>query len=126
MSLTCVLGTGKRVTKCALITLATWILAALLDGEKHGYAIGRHVEKRSDGDVRIAVGNLYVTLQRLHGLGWIEEVRRVEDAGGRRRVYRLTGLGEAVLLEDRDRALRRLSDIRRLREQRLRPVLAGL
>jgi len=37
MSLTCVLGTGKRVTKCALITLATWILAALLLA---GFGIG--------------------------------------------------------------------------------------
>lgn len=73
-----------------------FILASLIGGPKHGYAISKDVEERSEGAVRIAIGNLYVSLKRLLDDGLIEPA---PDAGDdeRRKVYRITGLGERVM-----------------------------
>src|SRR5437870_4947353 len=69
------------------------ILLALLEGEKHGYAIMRDVERLSDGAVNMGPGTLYGTINRLVGDGLIEEVPGpgdVEPGAERRRYYRLT------------------------------------
>ena len=75
-----------------------YVLFALGDGEKHGYAIMQETSALSDGKFRMGPGTLYTTLQRLLDLGLIGEVdgsRRTED--GRRRYYRLTGDGKSLL-----------------------------
>ena len=76
------------------LTLAVFfILFALAEGEKHGYAIMQTVSRISDHQFRMGPGALYTTIQRLLDLGFIEET---EIAGGRsdhenrRRCYRLT------------------------------------
>ena len=76
------------------------ILLALAARPLHGYGIIRDVDDRSDGELRLQTGALYRTLRRLLGDGLIEESPRpAADVGDdeRRRYYRLTSLGHAVL-----------------------------
>lgn len=86
----------------------TFILAALLDGPKHGYAISKFVEERSEGTVRVAIGNLYVSLKRLLDQGLIEpDLDAQEDERRKTKTYKLTGLGVRVLKAEEIR-MRRL------------------
>src|SRR5712671_3891881 len=71
-----------------------FILFALADGDKHGYAIMQETTKLSDGKFRMGPGTLYTTIQRLLELSLIEETNTEE--GGRRRYYRLTRNGRIV------------------------------
>lgn len=75
------------------------ILLALADGEKHGYAIAREVEARSEGRLRFGPGTLYGTLTRMLGAGFIRECDGPHEEGPtveRRRYYKLTPLGREV------------------------------
>jgi len=75
------------------------ILLALGEGERHGYAVMRDVERLSDGAVRMGPGTLYGAIKRLLADGLIEESAERPDPeldDQRRRYYRLTGLGERV------------------------------
>jgi DNA-binding PadR family transcriptional regulator len=63
-----------------------FILASLLDGPLHGYAIIKRAEEQSGGRVRLAVGTLYGALDRLAGNGLIA-VDREETVDGRPRRY---------------------------------------
>ncbi|MGO9649531.1 Transcriptional regulator PadR family protein [Candidatus Sulfotelmatobacter kueseliae] len=71
-----------------------FILFALAEGEKHGYAIMQQVSILSDGKFRMGPGTLYTTIQRLLELSLIEEIDA--DSGSRRRYYRLTRTGKLV------------------------------
>jgi len=42
-----------------------FVLAALLDGPLHGYAVIKRVDELSAGRVRLAAGTLYAALDRL-------------------------------------------------------------
>ena len=70
---------------------ASLILASLAEGDKHGYALTQDVQ--AFAGVRLAPGTLYEALARLEGQGLIEALEPV----GRRRPYRLTAGGAAVL-----------------------------
>jgi DNA-binding PadR family transcriptional regulator len=75
------------------------ILLALTDGDRHGYGIIGDVAGRTDGALRLGTGTLYTALARLDALRLVEESPRrprTED-DDRRRYYRLTPLGHAVL-----------------------------
>jgi DNA-binding PadR family transcriptional regulator len=72
---------------------ATLILSSLAEGSKHGYALTKDIETFSG--VRLAPGTLYEALSRLEKQGLIEPV----ESDDRRRPYRLTGPGVAVLRE---------------------------
>ena len=99
------------------LTPATFqILMALLDGERHGYAIMQEVAERSEGSVRLGPGTLYGSLKRLLELGLIAESGERVDPDTddeRRRYYRITKLGlstaraEARRLEQLVRVARR-------------------
>jgi DNA-binding PadR family transcriptional regulator len=71
-----------------------FILFALANGEKHGYAIMQEANVLSDGKFRMGTGTLYTTIQRLLEMSLIEEGR--VDASERRRYYRLTRTGRIV------------------------------
>ena len=76
------------------------ILLSLVGAEQHGYGIMQEVADRTNGTVRIWPATLYGSLKRLIAEGLIEEsderpVAELDDA--RRRYYRLTRLGRAVL-----------------------------
>src|SRR5688572_18069875 len=75
------------------------ILLALVEDERHGYAIMKEVAERSEGAVRLGPGTLYGALKRLLEAGLVEEggERAGPDMGDeRRRYYRLTELGLSV------------------------------
>jgi len=77
-----------------------FILFALADGDKHGYAIMQETTKLSEGRFRMGPGTLYTTIQRLLELSLIEEVWEMNDGDkreSRRRYYRLTTAGRRVL-----------------------------
>jgi len=75
-----------------------YVLFALADGEKHGYAIMQETSSLSGGKFRMGPGTLYTTLQRLLDLDLIEEVEGSRNAAdSRRRYYRLTGHGKVLL-----------------------------
>jgi DNA-binding PadR family transcriptional regulator len=98
-----------------------FILLALSDGEKHGYAVMQLVSEQSGQKVRMGPGTLYSTIQRLLDLQLIEEVRDggpASERDSRRRYYRLSGGGKAVL----EAELGRIDDVVRLaRRKKLIP-----
>jgi DNA-binding PadR family transcriptional regulator len=80
-----------------------FILAALLDGPLHGYAIIKRAQEQSGGRVRLAVGTLYGALDRLAGNGLIA-VDREEVVDGRpRRCFRITEDGAHAVAEEAER-----------------------
>jgi DNA-binding PadR family transcriptional regulator len=74
-----------------------FVLLALADGPKHGYAIMKLSGTLSEGRVRMGPGALYTTIQRLLDAALIEETELEEGEDSRRRVYKLTGLGRSLL-----------------------------
>ena len=71
------------------------ILLALAGEELHGYGIMQEVLKQSDGQYKLGPGTLYDNLQRMMEQGLVEELDRPDEP--RRRYYRLSTLGKAVL-----------------------------
>ena len=74
-----------------------FVLASLLRGPLHGYAIIKCAEQLSDGRVRLATGTLYTALARLTADGYVELVSEETVAGRVRRSYGLTEGGAAAL-----------------------------
>ena len=80
-----------------------FVLASLLSGPLHGYAIVKRAEELSGGRVRLATGTLYTALDRLTADGHIQLVSE-EMVGGRiRRSYGLTEDGVAALRAEAQR-----------------------
>jgi DNA-binding PadR family transcriptional regulator len=77
-----------------------FILFALAEGEKHGYAIMQEVSKLSAGKFRMGPGTLYTTLQRLLDLSLIAETKDSIEEEGRRRCYKLTRAGRSLFAEE--------------------------
>ena len=86
---------------------ALWeILVALADGDKHGYAIGKEVARRTNGDVTLRATTLYSVLKRALADGLIDETRERPDPAlddERRRYYRLTDRGRRVAVAESER-----------------------
>jgi DNA-binding PadR family transcriptional regulator len=100
------------------------ILLALVDGDAHGYAMMRAVERRSGGHPRLGPGTLYAALKRLLAARLIEESegrRDAERGHARRRYYRLSDFGSRVLSAELDR----LSALVRTARRRLRTSPLG-
>jgi transcriptional regulator len=82
-------------------SLDLFVLSALEWRPRHGYQIGKIIEDRSRGQIRLAVSTLYSSLYRLEDRGWIKG-RWVEAAGERRRCfYTLTPAGKKALADQR-------------------------
>ncbi len=76
------------------------VLLALVDQERHGYAIMQSVAETTGGAIQMGPGTLYGTIKRLLESGLIEESEGRPDPeldDERRRYYRLTGLGQRVV-----------------------------
>jgi DNA-binding PadR family transcriptional regulator len=80
-----------------------YILFALAEGEKHGYAIMKEVESSSGGQFLMGPGTLYTNIQRLLELGLIQETSTSSDSERRRRCYRVSPTGRKVLEAELDR-----------------------
>jgi DNA-binding PadR family transcriptional regulator len=75
------------------------ILMALVDGQRHGYALMTQVAEGSGGTVRLGPGTLYGSLKRMLESGLVREAgEQVDPEMGdeRRRYYALTEHGLAV------------------------------
>ncbi|HEY7611719.1 MAG TPA: PadR family transcriptional regulator [Gemmatimonadales bacterium] len=93
------------------------ILLALMDQDRHGYAILQDIEARTGGELRLSAGTLYRSIARMVEQGVIAEVRRRPPPRGddeRRRYYRVTPFGRAVARAE----LARLAELVRLARAR--------
>src|SRR5271165_4626220 len=70
-----------------------FVLTSLADGHKHGHALMKDIERFTG--VRLGPGTLYKSMGRLDEMGLIEAL----DPEARRRPYRITPAGVAVLEE---------------------------
>jgi|SRR5579872_582793 len=94
-----------------------YILLALADGERHGLAIARDVQALSGGAVKLWPATLYGSLDELRARGWIEELpEHPEQESERRRYYRMTRAGSAMLTDEAER----LGRLARLAKARVR------
>jgi DNA-binding PadR family transcriptional regulator len=91
------------------------VLVALADGEKHGYAILKEVNRRSEGKMSLSAGTLYGVIQRLASEGAIAESGERPDPAlddERRRYYRLTPFGRDVAVAEAERMSDMLAVVR--------------
>jgi DNA-binding PadR family transcriptional regulator len=87
-----------------------FVLASLLDGPLHGYAIIKRAVELSGGEVRLSTGTLFGALDRLVDSGLVEAGEEEKVEGRVRRSYRLTDDGNAALAAEA-RQLRRAARI---------------
>jgi DNA-binding PadR family transcriptional regulator len=95
------------------------VLVALADGEKHGYAIGKEVSRRTEGAVTLRAATLYTVIKRFLADELIEESPARPDPAlddERRRYYRLTERGRRVAVAE----ARRLEETLAQARQKLR------
>jgi PadR family transcriptional regulator, regulatory protein PadR len=98
-----------------------FVLASLLDGPLHGYAIIQRAEQLSGGRIKLATGTLYTALDRLTAEGSVELVREEVVNGRTRRSYGLTPSGAGALRAEATR----MADAARLVTDRGRRLKAG-
>jgi DNA-binding PadR family transcriptional regulator len=76
------------------------VMVSLADGDRHGYRIMKDVAHRTGGRVDLSTGTLYGIIKRLLDDGLAIEVRADDE---RRRTYRLTPFGRAVIAAETER-----------------------
>jgi len=86
------------------------ILSVLAEGPLHGYGLIKAVERRSRSGVLLDPANLYRVLRRMSGLAWIAQAE--DSPESRRRTYRVTAEGRAVLRAEIARLERLLDQAR--------------
>jgi len=95
------------------------ILLSLAGDDLHGYGIMQEVLRQSQGLYKLGPGTLYDNLQKLIEQRFIQELgHRADDDDPRRRYYRLTSRGRAVLAAE----LARLESVVREGKLRLQPA----
>lgn len=96
------------------------LLLVLSEGEDYGYGLVKRIARAEAGGIRLAPSNLYYVLDRMAAAGLVEEWEQQEEGdadGVRRRWYRITPLGRAVLEAETDRLAAVLRTAERLRLQ---------
>jgi PadR family transcriptional regulator, regulatory protein PadR len=77
------------------------LLALLEERQRHGYELGRLIEQRTGGSIRVQAPSLYPALYRMEADGFVEG-RWLEQPGKRRRrFYRITAAGRRHLASQR-------------------------
>src|SRR3974390_436926 len=79
------------------------IMIALVGQDLHGYGIMREIKEATEGRYQLGPGTLYDNLQRLLDQGLVQETAGPSGHDPRRRYYRLTALGQSVVLAEMDR-----------------------
>lgn len=100
------------------------ILFVLAREELHGYGLMKEIDARTDGLLKLEPASLYRRLRKLMTEGLVEEAgeRPAPEADDeRRRYYRITRLGRAVLSAE---AARMRSLVREAETERLLPLPA--
>lgn len=78
-------------------TLDMLILRTLTLGSLHGYAIAQHIERVSDGVLRVEQGSLYPALERVLNKGWAKSRWAESPTGRQARYYTITAAGRKQL-----------------------------
>jgi PadR family transcriptional regulator len=91
-------------------TLEPLILKTLSLGPRHGYAIARWIEERTNAELQVEDGSLYPALYRLEQRGLLASRWGRSELGRRAKFYSLTPKGERTLAEEVD-AWRRFSSL---------------
>ncbi len=102
---------AKRPDTVNLTPAMVHILIALLEGERHGYAIMRAIDEITAGEMRIGPGTLYTSIRKLLDAGLIGESGERPDSmddDERRRYYRLSAEGRRAASQEIDRLSRLL------------------
>lgn len=108
-------GTPPPESEPPLSAATFYILMALADEDRHGYAVIQEVAARTNGEVRLGAGTLYRSIQRMVDHGYVVELTMRErpaadEDDARRRYYRLTPFGRSVA----EAETRRLGELLRL------------
>jgi len=100
-------SSATEIDKWIPLTPAVFhILLALCDQERHGYAIMQQILADTGGRFRMGPGTLYGSIKRMLAGNLIEESELRPDPemdDERRRYYRLTSLGHAVVTAEAGR-----------------------
>lgn len=100
-----------------------YILFALVNGDKHGYAILKEARELSDDRFQIGPATLYTTIPRLVDSDWIKPIASSESEDPRRRYYRLTRAGRIAVQNE----LARMEGlVRKAKSMRIRPAESSL
>ena len=98
--------TMRSVHAASVTPVEFYILLAVVDEDRHGYAIMRQVEADSRGTVRIGPGTMYTAIRRLLEYGYLREVESRVDPSlddARRKYYRVTAAGRAAMTAEAER-----------------------
>ncbi len=82
-----------------LTNLAFHTLVALAEEHRHGYAIIKDIEDRTDRQLSVRSGALYTVIQRLLEVGLVDNASTPDSrpaSDQRRKYYRITELGRQV------------------------------
>ena len=74
------------------------VLSVLADGPAHGYAVIAQLRERSAEEFTLPEGTVYPALHRLEAAGLLRS-HWADQAGRRRRLYKLTAKGAAALAD---------------------------
>jgi len=74
----------------------TMILKLLIDGDRYGYEITKHILNASGGEYELKEATMYSSLKRLETDGRISSYWGDESQGGRRKYYHITESGREV------------------------------
>lgn len=98
---------------------ALHILLALAGEERHGYGIMQEIARQSGGQYKLGPGTLYDNLQKLMEHRIVQEaLQRHANDDPRRRYYKLTPFGRALLTAE----VKRLEGVVREAALHLRPA----
>lgn len=87
------------------------VLSALENDEMYGYEIIRYINKSSG--LQMILGSLYNTLKSLERKNLVESYwSNEESAGGRRKYFRITGLGRKIYNETTEELLNHFGAVR--------------
>lgn len=75
----------------------TLVLAVLSEGPRHGYAIAREVNRRTEGALKFKQGTLYPVLHGLERDGLVAGAWEHPEGERPRKVYAITETGKAEL-----------------------------
>lgn len=87
------MDTKKLQNKYLPLTEAAYYILLSLNKPRHGYGIMQHVEKLTNGRIKIGAGTMYGNLSRMEKEGLITSVAE-ED---RKKIYELSEKGKIVL-----------------------------
>jgi DNA-binding PadR family transcriptional regulator len=92
-------GDGRIRGQLLKGTTPLLVLTILRDGELYGYEIAQRIRDRSGGAFAPSEGSLYPALHSLEAAGALQATWRDSDKGPRRRYYKITPKGGALLAE---------------------------